>query len=277
VLSASDEDRIAYLAGEQVESLTPDERTELDELRVLLEAEEMWAEPPAELEDRVVAAIADAAGTSAASAQPERSRPRQFATPVQPAGVQRAAREAQAQQPPQAPPARQAPPPRPARQVKKPRRERSWVMTILERPAYAFGLLAVLVAIVAGATAISRSGGGSPSPAPLQFAMVVSGTSLAPGAHGSATLTKMSSGWQVELSATGLPHLTNGRYYQAWLKNSAGVLVPIGTFNDAVNVTLWSGVPVTQFRTLTVTRQQANGNPASSGQRVLIGTIKTSG
>jgi hypothetical protein len=86
----------------------------------------------------------------------------------------------------------------------------------------------------------------------------------------------MSSGWQVELSASGLPHLTNGRYYQAWLKNSAGVLVPIGTFNDAAKVTLWSGVPVTQFRTLTVTRQEANGNPASSGQRVLIGTIKSS-
>ena len=276
-MSASDEDRIAYLAGEHVESLTPDERSELDELRVLLEAEEMWAEPPAELEDRVVAAIADAAGTSAAAVQAEPPRPRQFATPVQPAEVRRAAREAQAQQPPQAPPARQSPSPQPARQVKKPRRERSWVMTILERPAYAFGLLAVLVAIVAGATAISRSGGGSPSPAPLQFAMVVTGTSLAPGAHGSATLTKMSSGWQVELSASGLPHLSGGRYYQAWLKDSAGVLVPIGTFNDALKVTLWSGVPVTQFRTLTVTRQEANGNPASSGQRVLIGTIKSSG
>jgi hypothetical protein len=150
-------------------------------------------------------------------------------------------------------------------------------MTILERPAYAFGLLAVLVAIVAGVTAISRSSGGSPQPAPLQFAMVVTGTSLAPGAHGSATLTKMSSGWQVELSASGLPHLSGSSYYQAWLKNAAGVLVPIGTFNDALKVTLWSGVPVTQFRTLTVTRQQANGNPASSGQRVLIGTIKSSG
>ena len=87
----------------------------------------------------------------------------------------------------------------------------------------------------------------------------------------------MSSGWQIELSASGLPHLSGGRYYQAWLKNSAGVLVPIGTFNDALKVTLWSGVPVTQFRTLTVTRQQANGNPASSGQRVLIGTIKSPG
>jgi uncharacterized RDD family membrane protein YckC len=296
VLSASDEDRIAYLAGEPVESLTSDERAELDELRALLEADEMWAQPPAELEDRVVAAIADAAGTAgtagtagaasaadtsdAAADSARNPLPRQFATPVQPAHVRRAAHEAEAEaarQPREAPAARPTPPPQPARELKKPRRQRSWVMTIMERPAYAFGVLAVLVALVAGITAISNSGGGSPSPAPLQFAMVVNGTSLEPGAHGSATLTKMSSGWQVELAATGLPHLANGSYYQAWLKNAAGVLVPIGTFNDAVKVTLWSGVPVTQFRTLTVTRQQANGNPASSGQRVLTGTIKSSG
>jgi hypothetical protein len=275
-LSGSDEDRIAYLAGEPVESLTPDERAELDELRALLEAEEMWAEPPAELEDRVVAAIADAAGTAPASSADQASAPaqRRFATPVQPATVRRAEREAQAQAQPS--PARQAPPPRAARAPRKPR-QRSWVITILNRPAYAFALIGALVVVVAGVAAISTSGGGNPPAAPLKFAMVVNGTSLAPGAHGSATLTKMSSGWQVELSATGLPHLANGRYYQAWLKNSAGVLVPIGTFNDALEVTLWSGVPVTQFRTLTVTRQEANGNPASSGQRVLIGTIKSSG
>ena len=276
-MSASDEDRIAYLAGEPVESLTPDERAELDELRTLLEAEEMWAEPPAELEDRVVAAIADAAGTApetAAQEAPTKVR-RRFATPVQPATVRRAEREAQAQ-PTQAPPATQAPPPKAVRTPRKPR-QRSWVLTILDRPAYAFGIIAALVVVVAGVAAISTSGGGNPPPAPLKFAMVVNGTSLAPGAHGSATLTKMRSGWQVELQATGLPHLANGRYYQAWLKNSAGVLVPIGTFNDALKVTLWSGVPVTQFRTLTVTRQESNGNPASSGQRVLIGTIKSSG
>ena len=273
--SASDQDRIAYLAGERVESLTSDERAELDELRALLEAEETWTEPPPELEDRIVAAIADAAGTATEASAQEAPAPaqRRFATPVQPATVRRTAPQAP---PPQAPPrARQTPPPESARGPRKPR-QRSWTATILARPAYAFGLIAVLVAVVAGIAAISNSGGGN-APAPVRFAMVVNGTALAPGAQGSATLTKMSSGWQVELSATGLPRLTGGRYYQAWLKNSAGVLVPIGTFNDAVKVTLWSGVPVTQFRTLTVTRQEANGNPASSGQRVLTGTVSSQG
>ena len=71
-----------------------------------------------------------------------------------------------------------------------------------------------------------------------------------------------------------VPHLEGGVYYEAWLKNAAGVLVPIGTFNDAREVTLWSGVPVTQFRTLSVTRQRAGQGPASSGVRVLLGTIR---
>ena len=111
--------------------------------------------------------------------------------------------------------------------------------------------------------------------APAQrFAMAVVGTPLAPGAHGSATLTKMASGWRIELTATGLPRREGKQFYQAWLKNPAGVLVPVGTFNDARKVTLWSGVPVTKFRTLSVTQQVADGNPASSGRRVLVGTIR---
>lgn len=221
-MSASDNERIAYLSGEPVESLTPRERAELDELRALLEAPAAWEEPDPGLEDRVLAAIA-----AEAARAPERE--------------------------PVAAPA-------PA----KPVRTRWWS----RRPAFALGGLATAAAAIVVALVLAL---GSSSPAPLQFAMVVSGTSLAPGAHGSATLTKTQSGWRIELSATGLPHLANGRYYQAWLKNPAGILVPVGTFNDAQKVTLWSGAPVTTFRAFSVTVQQANGNPVSSGKRVLVG------
>ena len=129
------------------------------------------------------------------------------------------------------------------------------------------GALAAVVVVVA----VSGN-----APAPRQFAMVVSGTALAPGAHGSATLTETSSGWRIQLAAGGLPHLAGDRFYQAWVKNAAGILVPVGTFNDARHVTLWSGVPITQYRTLTVTEQLANGDPSSSGKRVLTGTISAS-
>lgn len=149
-----------------------------------------------------------------------------------------------------------------------PRRKPFWTRLRWPRPALALGGLATAAAVVAVVLVIAL---GPNSTQPLQFAMVVTGTPLAPGAHGSATLTKMESGWKIDLSATGLPHLAGGRYYQAWLKNSAGILVPVGTFNDAEHVTLWSGAPVTQFRAFSVTEQLANGNPASSGRRVLVG------
>jgi hypothetical protein len=242
-VSTSDNDRIAYLSGETVDSMTPRERAELDELRTLLETPAAWEEPDPALEDRIVSAIADEARRSRAAetapaARDETAAPHEIAAPA-------------------------APKPKP-----KTRRVLgiSWP---LKRPALAFGGLATAAAAIVVAIVIAVGGGGSP--APLQFAMVVSGTPLAPSAHGSATLTKMTSGWEIKLSATGLPHLANGRYYQAWLKNAAGILVPVGTFNDAENVTLWSGAPVTQFRSFSVTEQLANGNPQSSGRRVLVG------
>jgi anti-sigma factor RsiW len=102
-------------------------------------------------------------------------------------------------------------------------------------------------------------------------------TKLAPGAGGEATLTKTSSGWRIELDATGLPRLANGRFYEAWLRNSAGVLVPIGTFNEGRKVTLWTGVSPKYFTTLTVTRERADGDQASSGEQVLFGAVDTGG
>ena len=58
---------------------------------------------------------------------------------------------------------------------------------------------------------------------------------------------------------------------------AAGVLVPIGTFNEGRNVTLWAGVSPKNFPTLTVTREQANGVQTSSGEKVLVGTVNTGG
>ena len=110
---------------------------------------------------------------------------------------------------------------------------------------------------------------------PNQFRAALAPTALLPDASGNATLTKTASGWRIELDATGLPRLENGRYYQAWLRNTAGVLVPIGTFNEGRKVTLWAGVPPTDFTTLSVTREQADGDQSSSGEKVLVGTVDT--
>jgi hypothetical protein len=106
-----------------------------------------------------------------------------------------------------------------------------------------------------------------------RFQAALAPTALAPGARGEATLTQTSSGWRIKLDASGLPRLGGGRFYEAWLRNAAGVLVPIGTFNEGRKVTLWAGVSPKDFTTLTITREQANGDQASSGEKVLVGTV----
>jgi hypothetical protein len=107
---------------------------------------------------------------------------------------------------------------------------------------------------------------------PVEYAATLRGTELASGASGEVTMTQTDGGWRIHLEAEGLPRRDNGAYYEAWLKDDAGILVPIGTFNQPDDVTLWAGVPPSSFPTLTITRQIADGNQASSGQVVLEGT-----
>jgi hypothetical protein len=128
---------------------------------------------------------------------------------------------------------------------------------------------AAALAVAVGLT-VFRSGASAE-----RFHVALAPTALAPAATGKATLTKTSSGWRVQLDARGLPRLEGGRFYEAWLRNSAGVLVPIGTFNEGRKVTLWAGVSPKDFPTLTVTREQADGAQASSGEKVLVGTVDT--
>jgi hypothetical protein len=107
-----------------------------------------------------------------------------------------------------------------------------------------------------------------------QFTAALTGTALAPSASGSATMTKTASGWRIEVQASGLPRRDNGEFYEAWLKNAAGDLVPIGTFNEGTDVTLWAGVPPGDFPTMTVTKQVVGAGPQSSKQVVLAGPVK---
>jgi hypothetical protein len=134
------------------------------------------------------------------------------------------------------------------------------------------GAAATAVLAVAVGVAVFRSASSGE-----RFQAALAATELVPGAKGAATLSKTSSGWRVELNATGLPRLAGGRFYEAWLRNSAGVLVPIGTFNEGRKVTLWAGVSPKSFTTLTVTRERADGDQASSGEKVLTGTVDTGG
>jgi hypothetical protein len=185
------------------DDLTPAERAEIERVHGVLADPAVWAEPPLDLQERVVDAIAEEAGAG--------------------------------------------------------RRRR--------RIRYSLVAAAAAVVVAVGLTVgvqVTRD-------EPAQFAASLTGTRLAPDAAGNVTLTKTRSGWKIELHATGLPRRTNGNFYEAWLKSDAGSLVPIGTFNEGTDVTLWSGVRPSTFPTLTVTKEVADGNQASSGQVVLTG------
>ena len=198
----SDDDRISYLAGEDATELSAAERAELDRLRDLLADPAVWVEPGLDLQERVVAAVAEAG----------------------------------------------------------PGRRRRWV-----RYAVPLGVAAALLA-VGLAFGLNRA------TRPAEYSASMTGTELAPKAKGDVTLTKTTSGWKVHLHATGLPRRADGEFYQAWMKNEAGTLVPIGTFNEGDDVMLWAGVPPSSFPTLTITREVADGDQASSGEVVLVGT-----
>ena len=128
--------------------------------------------------------------------------------------------------------------------------------------------------VVAVAVAVSVLGSGTSAES---FHAALAPTGLATGATGEATFTKTSSGWRIDLDATGLPRLDAGRFYQAWLRDAAGMLVPVGTFNEGEKVTLWAGVSPKDFTMLTVTRERADGDQASSGEKVLAGEADTAG
>jgi hypothetical protein len=183
--------------------LTPAERAEIERIHHVLADEAVWMEPPARLQEAVVAAVAAESG----------------------AGIRR-------------------------------RRLRLVLVGVA-----AAVLLAVGVTV---GVQVSRDD-------PVQFAASLAGTELAPDATGDVTMTKTPSGWDIRLRATGLPRREDGEFYEAWLKDESGLLVPIGTFNDGREVTLWAGVPPSTFSTLTVTQEVADGDQASSGRVVLIG------
>ena len=185
------------------DDLTPAEQAEIERVHGVLSDPAVWAEPPLDLQERVVAAITAEGGTG----------------------------------------------------------RRRWLR-------YAAGGVAAAVLLAIGVTVGIQA---TRDDDRVQFAATLSGTDLAPDASGDVTLTRTPSGWRIELHATGLPRRADGEFYEAWLKDDTGQLVPIGTFNDGNDVVLWSGVGPAGFPTLTITREVADGNQASSGQVVLVG------
>ena len=209
----SDDERISYLAGDPTDDLDAEARAELDEFRALLADPSLWVEPDADLEDRIVSAIA-------AEAKP------------------------------------------PAKVISLHARRR------VGRIGGIVAAVAAAAIVVVALTVVRQDDVDG-------VMLALQPTQLVPGATGSARVFAEESGLRIELNATGLPRRDGGLYYQAWLRDAAGNLVPIGTFHDGDHVTLWAGVSLADFPTLTITEEQADNDQASSGRRVLLGTVET--
>jgi hypothetical protein len=283
--NAIDRARIEYLAGDPSSvdptsdvpaadadsaELSDAERAELDELRALLADPTLWSEPPAELEDSVVALIAaEAASGAPADAEVEHFpfvRSAAEPAPDQLADPASMAQPSAVRQTPTAAAPTGGPAPIDLGAARRAKEERSGRRRFT-RPAFLVAAAAAVVAIALSAVVVVRNSTAQP-----RFDVALAATELVPGASGSAIMLKTDSGWEIQLDATGLPRLDGGQFYQAWLRNADGVLVPIGTFNEGSDVILWSGVPPADFSTMTITRESADGDQASSGQRVLVGT-----
>jgi hypothetical protein len=107
------------------------------------------------------------------------------------------------------------------------------------------------------------------------FEAELTATALARGAGASAEMYHSDAGFRVTLDAHGLPALPAGEYYQAWLRDATGTVVPIGTFSTSQgDITLWSGVSARNFPMVSVTVEPTDNEPAPSAQRVLTGVMR---
>ena len=139
------------------------------------------------------------------------------------------------------------------------------------RSRFALVAGAAAAAIVAVAVLSVALLGGSNGP---DYSGRLAATGVIPAAHATIDIARNDAGFRVKLHARGLPALPPRQYYQAWMKDPAGTLVPIGTFSSSGgDVTLWSGVSPAQFSTITVTIESADIDQQSSGKRVLIGEV----
>jgi hypothetical protein len=227
--------------------LTDDELALLTDVDALLADPAMWGSPSAEVEDQVVAVItAERAGATA---------PLVAGSSAAPAAVTDLS-------------------------ARRARRRRGWSLAgAALAGAAAAALITGIVTSRDDAGTADRAPGAASTGAPPQQ-LTLTGTDLAPGVAGSATLTAHPSGVEIQLDVPGLPSRDGGDFYQVWVKTCDGsLLVPAGSFHDLDDAIGWVGVSMTDFPVVTVTQESATGGKdplqGSSGLIVASGTVGT--
>jgi Anti-sigma-K factor rskA len=110
-----------------------------------------------------------------------------------------------------------------------------------------------------------------------EIALPIAGTELAPNASAQAIVDELAAGVAIRLQVQGLAPAPPGSYYQGWVRSDDGESVSVGTFHlrgGGALVTLWSGVDIDEYQTLTVTLQREGEGAESSGEVVLRGSLR---
>jgi hypothetical protein len=236
---------------------------ELAAVERLLSDPAMWAEPSANVEDRVLASIIGMAATPRATGQPPATGPQAAPAPAP------------------APAAPSHPSPSPATQPP------GYASTTHDAPAdlaahrrrrgqgrlMPLAAAAALVIVALGAVAlITRE---TATTSELET-VALAGTEAAPGASAIARIEERPNGNRILLDVSDLPPAPAGTFYTVWvIRDEPRRRIPAGTFHmrgGNAEVELWSGVSTQIYRTVSVTLNTED-DPAGAGEVVLRGQL----
>ena len=84
---------------------------------------------------------------------------------------------------------------------------------------------------------------------------------------------------KIELVVWGLPELQEGEYYELWYAKEDGGRISCGTFRaqqgDQTTVNLTAPANAVSYPEIEVTREPDDGDPDSSGEKVLVGDLRS--
>ena len=111
------------------------------------------------------------------------------------------------------------------------------------------------------------------------FSAELTSTGLVSDVGGNIDVTSFDSGLRIDLDAPGLPRRDDGKFYEGWMRTADGDLLPVGTFHEGSNVTLWAGVELDRIELFMITLEEAAGGndpgQGSSGEVVLRTAIRS--
>lgn len=108
--------------------------------------------------------------------------------------------------------------------------------------------------------------------------LALTATSAAPQAGGELRGERVGDNLRIELKAWGLPEPTGGEYYEMWYAREGGGRISCGTFSPRPSgrstVSMSAPASAVAYPEVEITLEPDDGNPGSSGNVVLKGSLR---